>query len=138
MLTTASDVGNATQSSADVPPGKEWDTHFNSASIDNVSQGVSIVASGVPCSTPGVQCHIFCVAWFCGSRFVPERGCQTGEVSVPVGTSGCTHWFGLSGGDYLHFLSQTSGEKCILQGRGGLLSLWEQKLLLPLAFQSVW
>ena len=34
-------------------------------------------------------------------------GCRghNGSVNVPAGVSGCTHWFGLSGGNSLHCLS---------------------------------
>ena len=34
-----------------------------------------------------------------------------GGVAVPGGTSGCTHWFGIAGGNGLHGLSQATGEE---------------------------
>ena len=49
-----------------------------------------------------------------------ERG-GGGGVSVPVGTSGCTHWFGFSPGNCLH-CPQTVG-KAGLVGESGIVFL---------------
>ena len=63
-------------------------------------------------------------------------GGDKGSVSVPVGTSGCTHWFEFSGGSCLHCVSQVTGGTIFFLGEWGncLLPLGAPPMPAPVCF----
>ena len=59
-------------------------------------------------------------------------GCHKGKARVPVGMSGCAHWFEISGSLCLRHLSQATGGMYLWRVRVGEVSLCSQVLLLLL------
>ena len=64
-----------------------------------------------------------------------EGGGHHGSVSMPSGTSGCMHWFGVSGINDLHCVPQSPGQREFQQVKKGPLSLCSPVPHCPMALE---